>query len=102
MSDTIIQFDKANKWYGNDFHVLRDIDLDVARGERIPRWARPSLVIREGRRTEQVMQLIAEDKDVAILVLAAGTEKEGPGPLVSSLAGKLSGSFPIPITIAKA
>ncbi len=35
MSDTIIRFDKVNKWYGNSFHVLRDIDLDVARGERI-------------------------------------------------------------------
>jgi general L-amino acid transport system ATP-binding protein len=35
MSDPIIQFDKVNKWYGNSFHVLRDIDLSVARGERI-------------------------------------------------------------------
>ncbi len=33
--DNIIRFDKVNKWYGNDFHVLRDIDLKVARGERI-------------------------------------------------------------------
>ncbi|MEY2686897.1 MAG: Glutamine transport ATP-binding protein GlnQ [Pseudomonadota bacterium] len=30
----IIEFDKVNKWYG-DFHVLRDIDLSVAKGERI-------------------------------------------------------------------
>ena len=35
MSDTIIQFDKVNKWYGDQFHVLRDIDLNVTRGERI-------------------------------------------------------------------
>ena len=35
MSDCIIEFDKVNKWYGNDFHVLRDIDLRVATGERI-------------------------------------------------------------------
>ena len=34
MSDSIISFEKVNKWYGQ-FHVLRDIDLDVARGERI-------------------------------------------------------------------
>jgi general L-amino acid transport system ATP-binding protein len=33
--ETLIAFDKVNKWYGNDFHVLRDIDLKVARGERI-------------------------------------------------------------------
>ena len=30
----IIEFSKINKWFGN-FHVLRDIDLSVARGERI-------------------------------------------------------------------
>ena len=35
MPETIISFDKVNKWYGNDFHVLRDIDLSVAQGERI-------------------------------------------------------------------
>jgi len=33
--DTIIRFEGVNKWYGNAFHVLRDIDLEVARGERI-------------------------------------------------------------------
>jgi len=31
----IITFEKVNKWYGNNFHVLRDIDLSVAKGERI-------------------------------------------------------------------
>jgi len=35
MTEPIVRFDKVNKWYGNDFHVLRDIDLDVAKGERI-------------------------------------------------------------------
>jgi general L-amino acid transport system ATP-binding protein len=35
MTESIVRFDKVNKWYGNDFHVLRDIDLDVAKGERI-------------------------------------------------------------------
>ena len=30
----IIQFDKVNKWFDN-FHVLKDIDLKVLRGERI-------------------------------------------------------------------
>jgi general L-amino acid transport system ATP-binding protein len=36
MPDTapIIEFSRVNKWYGQ-FHVLRDIDLAVARGERI-------------------------------------------------------------------
>ena len=35
MTEPIILFDKVNKWYGNNFHVLRDIDLSVAPGERI-------------------------------------------------------------------
>ncbi|MCP5285152.1 MAG: amino acid ABC transporter ATP-binding protein [Burkholderiaceae bacterium] len=33
--EPIIRFDKVNKWYGNAFHVLRDIDLSVRKGERI-------------------------------------------------------------------
>ncbi len=32
--EPVIIFDKVNKWFG-DFHVLRDIDLDVLRGEKI-------------------------------------------------------------------
>ena len=34
-AEHIIDFDKVNKWYGNSFHVLRDIDLHVKTGERI-------------------------------------------------------------------
>ena len=30
----IVSIADINKWYG-DFHVLRDINLDVAKGERI-------------------------------------------------------------------
>jgi general L-amino acid transport system ATP-binding protein len=35
MTQPMILFEKVNKWYGDDFHVLRDIDLKVAPGERI-------------------------------------------------------------------
>ncbi len=34
IAEPIIRFDQVNKWFG-DFHVLRDIDLDIAAGERI-------------------------------------------------------------------
>jgi general L-amino acid transport system ATP-binding protein len=30
-----IRFERVNKWFGPQMHVLRDIDLTVARGERI-------------------------------------------------------------------
>lgn len=59
----------------------------------------PELVIREGRRHEQVKQLISEDRDIAILVLAAGTGKEGPGPLVSMVSSAAEKAFPIPVTV---
>ena len=42
--------------------------------------------------------LIEDDEDIAILVLAAATSKEGPGPLVSSIA-RNAGDFPIPVAI---
>jgi nucleotide-binding universal stress UspA family protein len=59
----------------------------------------PQQVIREGNRADEIIKLINEDEDIAILVLAAGTDKEGPGPLVAAIAGKQSGTFPVPITI---
>jgi nucleotide-binding universal stress UspA family protein len=57
-------------------------------------------VIREGKVDEEIVKLIEEDEDIAILILGASTDSKGPGPLVSSLAGgKTVGTFPIPITI---
>lgn len=58
----------------------------------------PSRVIREGSTAEEIVKLIDEDADIGILVLAAGTSKEGPGPLVSNI-GKTAGTFPIPIAV---
>jgi general L-amino acid transport system ATP-binding protein len=58
--ETIIKFDKVNKWYGDDFHVLRDIDLDVAKGERIvvcgPSGSGKSTLIRCINRLEEHQQ----------------------------------------------
>ena len=42
--------------------------------------------------------VIEEDRDIAILVLAAGSTKDGPGPLVSMIAGRAA-AFPIPVTV---
>jgi nucleotide-binding universal stress UspA family protein len=57
------------------------------------------MVIREGKTAEQIRQLIEEDEDVAVLVLAASESHEGPGPLVTAIAARGASSFPIPITI---
>lgn len=56
------------------------------------------IVIREGSAAEQINAVIEEDRDIAILVLAAGSTKEGPGPLVSSIGGR-GAAFPIPVTV---
>ena len=58
----------------------------------------PERVIREGVWIEQLLKLIDEDEDIAILILAAGTASEGPGPLVSAI-GRTAGEFPIPVAI---
>jgi nucleotide-binding universal stress UspA family protein len=58
----------------------------------------PQLVVREGKPAEEIHKLIEVDQDIAILVLAAGASKEGPGPLVASIAGK-GAAFPIPVTV---
>lgn len=55
-------------------------------------------VIREGEVADEILKLIEEDDDIAILILAAGTGKEGPGPLVTALS-KTAGTYPIPVAI---
>ena len=59
----------------------------------------PEMVIREGKRPDEVRNLIESDEDIAILVLAAGDTSEGPGPLVTAIAARGAGTFPVPITI---
>jgi nucleotide-binding universal stress UspA family protein len=73
------------------------LDRHAARSSRIA-GVMPQRVIREGDKAQEVLNLIEDDEDIAALVLAAATSKEGPGPLVSSLA-KNAGDFPIPVAI---
>ena len=59
MPEPIITFDKVNKWFAQ-FHVLRDIDLEVAQGERIvicgPSGSGKSTLIRCINRLEEHQQ----------------------------------------------
>jgi nucleotide-binding universal stress UspA family protein len=59
----------------------------------------PIVHIREGRRHDELLALIEEEPGISILVLAAGTGPEGPGPLVTQLVGKMSGRMRVPITV---
>jgi nucleotide-binding universal stress UspA family protein len=55
------------------------------------------LIIAEGRAMEALMELLKGDSDISILVLATSTAKEGPGPLVATVA--TAAHYPIPVTI---
>ncbi len=56
----------------------------------------PELVIPYGLVTDCLAQLLKEDKDISILVLASATGKEGPGPLVGMFGTAVQA---IPVTI---
>ena len=56
----------------------------------------PELVIPYGTVTECLAKLLKDDKDISILVLASGSGKEGPGPLVAMFTGAVQA---IPVTI---
>ena len=58
----------------------------------------PQLEIREGKPLAAIEGLIEDDPDIALLVLAAGDAKDGPGPLVSAIAGN-GNAFSIPVTV---
>jgi nucleotide-binding universal stress UspA family protein len=73
------------------------LDRHAARASSIT-GIMPERVIREGEKADELLKLIDEDEDIAILILAASAGDEGPGPLVSSLA-KSAGTFPVPVAI---
>ena len=76
----------------------------VAHFEVFAKWMRdrqgiePELVIREGEPVSEILDQIREDAQIGVLVLGAGTDKSGPGPLVTQMT-RNSGTLPIPITI---
>jgi len=102
---SVIPPDEFNHWIG-----VADIMREEAR-ERIivhfevfAKWMRdrqgidPELVIREGEPVNEILSQIKEDPTIGVLVLGAGTEKNGPGPLVTAMM-KQAGFLPIPMTL---
>ena len=59
----------------------------------------PILYLREGETKSAVVELVQEDKDIRILVLAASTGRRGPGPLITHLTKKAIAQLRIPVTI---
>ena len=58
----------------------------------------PELVVREGEAVAEILAQVREDPEIGVLVLGAGSDSSGPGPLVTQLS-RASGSLPVPITI---
>ena len=59
----------------------------------------PVVFIREGLRSDELLGLLNDEPSISVLVLAAGSGPDGPGPLIDALLGKLAGTVRVPITI---
>ncbi|WP_336277056.1 universal stress protein [Bartonella sp. CB178] len=55
-------------------------------------------IVREGKKIDEILKLIDQDKKIALIVLAASERTEGPGPLVQLIAQRGS-AFSIPVTV---
>ena len=59
----------------------------------------PVLYVREGDPADELVALIDQEPSISVLVLAAGTGADGPGPLVSALTGRSIDKLRVPLTI---
>jgi nucleotide-binding universal stress UspA family protein len=102
----IIETEQENQQWLGIADIMRaealedaDAELNSAAGRATGIAAiTPERVIREGDPVEQIREVIDQDTDIAMLVLAANPGAEGPGPLITAIAA-ISGSFPIPVVI---
>ena len=102
---SIIAPEEFNHWIGVG-EIMREEAREriVAHFEVFAKWMRdkqgvdPELIIREGEAVTEILSVIEEDQSIGVLVLGAGHDKKGPGPLVTQLS-RQSGSLPIPITV---
>ena len=53
----------------------------------------------EGDKVDAIIEHIKSDPEIAVLVLGAGIDKAGPGPLVTALTGRRMVDLRVPITI---
>ena len=102
---SVIRPEEYNHWIGVG-EIMREEAREriVAHFEVFAKWMRdrqniePELIIREGEPFIEILDYVQSDPEIGVLVLGAGTDKKGPGPLVTQLT-KQSGSLPVPITI---
>jgi nucleotide-binding universal stress UspA family protein len=102
---SIIPPDEFQHWIGvGDIMRQEARERIEAHFEVFAKWMRdrqgvdPELVIREGETVPEILDQIRTDPNIGVLVLGAGNDKGGPGPLVAQLS-RSAGTLPIPITI---
>ncbi len=101
----VIPPEEFNHWIGvGDIMRQEARERIEAHFEVFAKWMRdkqgidPELIIREGEPVPEILAQVREDPEVGVLVLGAGTDKSGPGPLVTELS-RNSGNLPMPVTI---
>ncbi len=102
---SVIPPDEFNHWIGvGDIMRQEARERIEAHYEVFAKWMcdrqgiNPELIIREGEPVPEILAHIESDPEIGILVLGAGLDKKGPGPLVSQMS-KNAGTLPCPITI---
>ncbi|WP_193140534.1 MULTISPECIES: universal stress protein [unclassified Meridianimarinicoccus] len=102
---SVIPPDEFNHWVGvGDIMREEARERITAHFEVFAKWMRdkqgvdPTLVIREGDLFKEVLAQIHDNPEIGVLVLGAGTEKSGPGPLISHMT-KSAAQVPIPFTV---
>ena len=102
---SVIPPDEFNHWIGvGDIMRQEARERIEAHYEVFAKWMRdrqginPELIIREGEPVPEILAHIESDPEIGILVLGAGLDKKGPGPLVGQMS-KNAGTLPCPITI---
>jgi nucleotide-binding universal stress UspA family protein len=101
----VISPEEFSHWVGVG-EIMREESRERIRAhfEVFAKWMRdrqgvdPELSIREGEPIPQILAEITDDKEIGVLVLGAGTDKSGPGPLVNHMT-RMAGGLPIPVTI---
>ena len=59
----------------------------------------PTVHIREGKRSDELVKLLQEEPSISLLVMATATGSSNPGPLVTFLMSNLGRRIRIPVTL---
>jgi nucleotide-binding universal stress UspA family protein len=101
----VILPEEFSHWVGVG-EIMREESRERIRAhfEVFAKWMRDrqgvdaELSIREGEPVPQILAEIKADSEIGVLVLGAGNDKSGPGPLVNHLT-RMAGTLPVPVTI---